>query len=719
MRWAAILLIPLAIAAPTDPPRRAAFDFTYQVLPLLHRQGCASAYCHGSATGRGGFKLSLFASDPAADHRAITEDLGGRRLDLRAPAHSLLLRKPTFDLEHGGGRRLEDGEPAHQELLAWIADGAPFRRGAATRLTGLELEIEANRLRAVATFRRSGSETAGGETASAETAGGETAGAKTAGTETAAAETAGGETERRDVTALCTFTSSDERVLAVDETGRVTPRGAGEAWLFARYASQSARLAWRRPYAPAPDATTVPAADGAAAAGTTPRAIHPLDRLWLTRLEELGLAPAAPAPADALARRLYLDLVDRLPTPAEAHAFAQHGIEPTLDTLLQTPAFAEKYGRHLARWFEIPLTAAARPDARAPLFADQHQRLVAAVARGETLHRIVERLLLEDRQLIDRQPDPRDRAELAGRAFLGIRIGCARCHNSPVDRWEQGEHLAFSALFANRRPDPEGGMQPGMLFDPETGEAVTPRLLPMAHVDASRVDVSSVDASRVDPSRVGPDHRRAVADFILRGGHLMLERNFANRVFASLLGTGLVEPENDHRLSNPARHESILQHLAEQARSGDLRQLVRHIVTARLYQTSSAGSGRPTDDAEAQFFARRTARPMSPQTYENAVATALRTPARTRLPRSPLARQLALLNSEFLHGAIRQSPVVRGIMLLAPDREAALRDLFRTLLCRPPTDAETRTFLPMLARDGGSEDLVFALMASREFGSIR
>ena len=83
------------------------------------------------------------------------------------------------------------------------------------------------------------------------------------------------------------------------------------------------------------------------------------------------------------------------------------------------------------------------------MFGQQHQQLVAAVRRGDNLRAIAERLLVDDRALLNRFPDPRDRSELTGRAFLGIRIGCARCHNSPIDKWEQRDHLAFSALFAD------------------------------------------------------------------------------------------------------------------------------------------------------------------------------------------------------------------------------------------------------------------------------
>src|SRR5690606_32932969 len=99
------------------------------VLPHLQRAGCSSAYCHGSASGQAGFRLSLFGSDPLADYGALVTELGGRRVDVAAPDRSLVLRKALGKLDHGGGRRLPRGGEAHAALRAWIAAGAPWQVG--------------------------------------------------------------------------------------------------------------------------------------------------------------------------------------------------------------------------------------------------------------------------------------------------------------------------------------------------------------------------------------------------------------------------------------------------------------------------------------------------------------------------------------------------------------------------------------------------------------
>src|SRR5688572_9824646 len=81
----------------TPAPQRWAADgpggdpgFTRHVQPLLARMGCNGRGCHGSFQGKGGFQLSLFASDPKRDYEALRA-----RVDVKDPDASLALRKPT------------------------------------------------------------------------------------------------------------------------------------------------------------------------------------------------------------------------------------------------------------------------------------------------------------------------------------------------------------------------------------------------------------------------------------------------------------------------------------------------------------------------------------------------------------------------------------------------------------------------------------------------
>ena len=93
------------------------------VLAALSRQGCSAGACHGSPTGKGGFRLSLRGFDPAADELTLIREDFGRRVNPHDPDASLLLLKPTMQVSHGGGQKLRKTDAAYQIIRDWIAQG--------------------------------------------------------------------------------------------------------------------------------------------------------------------------------------------------------------------------------------------------------------------------------------------------------------------------------------------------------------------------------------------------------------------------------------------------------------------------------------------------------------------------------------------------------------------------------------------------------------------
>src|SRR5204863_2927646 len=93
------------------------------VMPAMSKLGCNAGTCHGAQNGKNGFKLSLRGYDPILDHRALTDDLAGRRFDRAAPDASLMLLKPSGAAPHVGGVLTKPGEPYYELLRAWIAAG--------------------------------------------------------------------------------------------------------------------------------------------------------------------------------------------------------------------------------------------------------------------------------------------------------------------------------------------------------------------------------------------------------------------------------------------------------------------------------------------------------------------------------------------------------------------------------------------------------------------
>jgi hypothetical protein len=300
--------------------------------------------------------------------------------------------------------------------------------------------------------------------------------------------------------------------------------------------------------------------------------------------------------------------------------------------------------------------------------------------------------------------------------MLGIRIGCARCHDHPLDRWTNREHLEFAAYFADPRPAEGGQMMAGKLFLPGTNHEVLPALLPLGTGNA--------------PAGLSPESE--LAWFVLERGGDQYGRNFANRIFETLVGKGLIDQADDHRLSNPALHEPVLDLLAAQlAEDGfKLKSMVRFIVTSWLYSLSSepGESGAISGDPAVGYLARREAQPLTPAQFKAAVEQVLGVNlARPEPPESPLARQLYVMNSGLIQsGLAMPGNQVDAIFEFETDPEKQLAELYRLILSRDPRAAEKAALLPELRRDSRDEksqsagrDLAFALMAGREFGSKR
>src|SRR5262249_13087400 len=98
-------------------------SFVRDIMPAMSKLGCNAGTCHGAQAGKNGFKLSLRGYDPLYDHRALTDDLGGRRFNRSAPDQSLMLMKPSGAVPQVGGVLFQPGEPTYDLLRAWIAGG--------------------------------------------------------------------------------------------------------------------------------------------------------------------------------------------------------------------------------------------------------------------------------------------------------------------------------------------------------------------------------------------------------------------------------------------------------------------------------------------------------------------------------------------------------------------------------------------------------------------
>jgi len=548
-------LILLLSAAPQPP-----VDFDTEVLPVLAKAGCNAGACHGAAAGRGGFKLSLFGGDPAADHRAIVRELEGRRVNLAHPERSLLLLKPTWQLDHEGGERFATDSDFARVLARWIAEGAT--RKPTRQLTKLVVEPANTVIDALPA-------------------------------EVSLAVTAhfnDGTTRR--IEHLATYVAADPASAIVSDQGRIEIVRAGRHAIVVRYLTQ------------------VLAIQITAAFPAKPLVVADLPRSnWIddeinATLAALRLPPAPLAGDAALLRRITLDLTGRLPAPERVREYLtnrdSNKFAVEVERLLASREFTDHWTYRLADWLRV---AGGPNDAtgRQVYYAWLREQ----VERQRPLSELVAELLTAEGDSHSAGPpnfqrsagDARGQAEHVAETLLAVRLRCANCHNHPLDRWTQDDYHGLAAVFArlDRGQIVRLGAR-GEVVHPVTGEAAVPR------VPGERF---------LDPR---PDGRQALASWLTAKDNPYFARAWANRLWESMFGRGLVHPADDLRDTNPASHPELLSRLADEfaARDFDLRQTLRLLALSSAYQRGSdtAAEVAAARDPDNRFHARGPTKPI-------------------------------------------------------------------------------------------------------------
>ena len=291
-------------------------SFVRDVMPVMSKAGCNAGTCHGSANGKNGFKLSLRGYDPLFDHRALTDDMAGRRFNRTAPDQSLMLLKPSGGVPHVGGVVTKRGEPYYEILRAWIASGVKLDLDKA-RVTKIEVSPQSPQIPlpgmrqqviVIATY-------ADGTV--------------------------------RDVTAEAFLESSLTDVVEVDKQGLATGQRRGEASLLARYEGSYAAT------------TVVVMGDRSGFAWQEPPANNHLDTLVYNKLKKVKVQPSEQCTDAEFIRRVFLDLVGVPPQPDVVRAFLADSRDTrvkrdeTIDRLIGSPEFVDHWTNKWADLLQV------------------------------------------------------------------------------------------------------------------------------------------------------------------------------------------------------------------------------------------------------------------------------------------------------------------------------------------------------------------------------
>jgi hypothetical protein len=690
--------------------------FANDIVPLLTRHGCNAGGCHGKASGQNGFKLSLFGFDPAFDYHAIVNEAHGRRLFPAAPEHSLLLLKGAGLVAHGGGKRLlADGE-AYQTILRWIRQGAPVGDPSAPGLRRLELlprqrvlDRQGAQQLAVLAHLDDGSV--------------------------------------RDVTRHAQYQSNELAIAAVDEDGLVrTFDLAGEATIMARY---QGRVAVFR--------ATVPLGKPIARCPDFP-ANNYVDRLMLARWNKLGLVPSELCSDSEFIRRLYLDLLGRLPTPAEARTFLADRRPDRRARLIDRCLEDRDYAAYWAlRWGSILRNSQlAGSEAAAYAF---HDWLKDMIGRNRPYDEFVRGIVAaagewQEAPAINwfwqMRDDPLHQpVSDTAQVFLGLRLQCAKCHHHPYERWSQDDYYGLAGFFT--RLGRKGFGEPPPYYssrtrttgetNPRTGKPLEPKLL-----DGPVLEVAAED-----------DPRHKLVDWMARPDNPFFAKALVNRLWGHLLGRGLVDPVDDMRETNPPSNPELLDELARDfIRSKfDVKHVLRTICNSRTYQLSSTPNEYNEHDRQnhARYFGKRLIAEVLLDAVDAVCGTRTRFSRMSRNARavdlphegfgsyfldvfdrpprsSPcecarsggasLPAVLHLANSPEIESKIGSGDGrVARLIKEKIEPEKAIEELYLAAYARFPTVAERERTLAYMKKQKdlhqGLEDLAWALLNSREF----
>lgn len=559
---------PVIAAGPDE-----AVDFRNDLIPMFTKLGCNAGKCHGSAIGRGDFKLSLYGGTPAADYDQIVRRAGGRRVDLTKPESSLIFMKPAELVEHGGGTILDQDDDNAQLLLKWIAQGAKY-------ISGRQLQrVEVTPGRFVAD--KTGDQTSLKVVAHYD------------------------DGTTRDVTRLTQFVAEDSSAVAINVrslTARTTR--PGRHIVIARYSTKVVPIEF-----------VVPVSDRAIDLSFAPRNNF-VDREILKSLAALRL-PASPTTDDAtFLRRITLDLTGRLPEYSSADQARPLRREAVVDKLLASDEFVDFFVLKLAKLLRIRSKGDKNTVATTPAAARAfHDWLAEQLRDGAGYDEMARAIITASGDTAQFGPaafyttveDPRLQTELTTEVFMGSRMKCANCHNHPLDKWTQDDFHGLTAMFAKLTRSEIIRLNPvGRNIHPVTGDAALMKIPGEGFLAA--------DAE---------DGRADFAEWLTARDNPYFARAMVNRLWKWLMGRGLVEPVDDFRSTNPATHPALLNALARDfiEHDYDIRHTLKVIAMSGTYSRSSVpvkGNG-----ADQRFYSHALQKPLEAEVLADAISDVL------------------------------------------------------------------------------------------------
>ena len=695
-------------------------SFKTELEAALTKGGCNMGACHGSPTGKGGFRLSLRGYDPLLDLVTLKTEFQGRRANLLRPDDSLILRKPLMEIAHAGGKRFNKGDVVWQIMRQWIAEGMH---------TDPKDSVDLAKIEVFPKQRLFGAGLAHGSTSDSQQL-------VVIGTFS--------DGSQRDLTPLTVFSSSAEAVATVSERGLIKKVGRGETTILARYLDKM-------------DTSGIAFLENVKDfVWTNPVEFNFIDGFINAKLKQMQILPSDLSSEDEFIRRVYLDAVGRLPTVDETRNYiADQNPErrtKLIDKLLDSPEHASFWA---LKWADV---LRVNTNKLTSIGVHKFNRWIfEGVLHDQPLDEFARELLTAKGSVFENPAagywrasrEPTDSAETTAQLFLGVRMQCAKCHNHPFERWTQDNYYGIGAAFARigrkagPSPDEEVVFSSvgGEVIQPRTGKTMKVHLLMKGDVDVE----------------AGKDRRQVFAQWLTAPENPFFARAAVNRIWGHVMGRGIVDPVDDFRDSNPPSNPQLLEDLAKQfvAHKFSRKWLIRTIMNSQAYQRSSRANRFNAEDEI--YFSHAVTRMLSAEQLLDSICavtgvneTYLGAPAGTRAAElaeppadnyflkvfnqpqremacecerssdSNLSQALQMINGLTVHNKLRDDNGRNARMVTAEKSNDEILDvLYTAAICRPPTTLERQAAEKHLTgspnRRMTLEDIGWAILNSKEF----
>ena len=555
--------------------------------------------------------------------------------------------------------------------------------------------------------------------------------------------------------------SSNDGVVSIDESGRVTANRAGGAHVFARFSR----------FTQGSEVIVLPEDDFD---WSPPPASNYIDKLVFAKLEKLRIEPSKLTSDEHFLRRVTIDLTGMLPTPHEYDEFIASA-DPNkrskkIDELIAREDFAELWTAKWGEWLRIkgdtnPGQGTSMKAAWAFFYWLRDQFI-----NDRPLDELFAEMLTGTGSNIRNPPsnfytmvpqagaiDPGILGKDVAQITLGIRTGCAECHNHPFDRWTMDDYYSWTSFFTGLQRK-RGREAREMLISVNVDAA------PAAHIIDGR-PMPHRFLGGTAPDVTDRDPRKVMALWLTDKDNRLFRRNMANRIWDHFFGRGIVDPVDDIRISNPPSNEPLLEELGRrlaEEHNYSLRALARDICNSRTYQLSAATN--ESNQADKEFFSHSLLRRPRADVLFDCITQALeyqpaiRRSSKTKAvdlfdggrrddynsyfystfgqaPResvcacetsndAKLSQALHLINGETIQKALSRQPVlIPGLMKQHPENpEAVINQLYIRTLTRQPTTDELHMILAEQPSQAGDREyktyydgILWSLLNSSEF----